>query len=314
MAYDKKKLAEALKILDSTPKEINRQREVYRDKLREIDAEEKKGIWGRVTLDGHRQKAKEARDKTLKALVSRMKDAYNLVAENNDYAGSETIDFSDKKLNDALRMVEVMGKDLSVTDQAALLNSFRGNIGALRVLQKTFAKNGLALKDAAAELQKPISAQAMEDMRTAISFAEHYAATGNWTEDPFARTLWTASQFSKQIDRLNLTDEAEGVNVYTAVIDALGDQLKDAQNGAQYADMSDDERISAQAQANAEMVKLQLVRDELIKAQAEGRDPAEVLNNQLDGMTSRGTMPASAPAFDMEAARRAAGLPPITKR
>lgn len=314
MAYDKKKLAEALKILDSTPKEINRQREVYRDKLREIDAEEKKGIWGKVTLDGRRKEAREARDKTLKALVSRMKDAYTLVAENNDYAGSETIDFSDKKLNDALRMVEVMGKDLSVTDQAALLNSFRGNIGALRVLEKTFAKNGLALKDAAAELQKPISAQAMEDMRTAISFAEHYAATGNWTEDPFARTRWTASQFSNQIDRLNLTEEAASVTPYSAVIAALGDQIKATREEARSSDMTDDERIKAMSQADAEVMKLQLVQEELMKAQAEGRDPAEVLNRQLDGMERRGTMPASDPAFDMAAVRRAAGLPPIPVR
>lgn len=309
MAYDKKKLAEALKILDTTPKEINRQREAYLRKLREIDAEEKKGIWGKVTLDNRRREAKAARDKTLNALTERMSKAFELVEQNNDYAGSETINFNDPKLNDALRLVELMGKDLSITDQAHLLNTHRGDIGALRVLEKAFSKNNLALKDTAKELQKPISSRAMNDMKEAIAFAKHYAATGNWTEDPFKRTAWTASAFSKQIDRLNLTDEAAGVDPYSAVIDALGDQLKTAREEAQYSELTEEERISAMAQADAEAMHLQLARNELMKAQVEGRDPAEVLNRQLDGMERRGTMPASNNRATLEAAYKAANLP-----
>lgn len=305
---DKRELAKSLKLLDSTPKEINRQREAYRAKLAEIDAEEKRGIWGKVTLDNQRKAAKAERDKTISALVKRMTDAFNYVAQNNAYGESETIDFSDKKLNDALHMVEVMGKDLSVADQAALLNSYCGNIGALRVLEKAFAKNGLALKDTAKELQKPISGRAMEEMKTAIAFAQHYAAKGDWSEDPFSRCRWTMGEFGKQIDRLALEDEAAGVTPYSAVLDALSEQIKAAKTETQLSDMTDDEKTDAEAKADAELLMLQLAREELTKAQANGKNPSELINRQLDKMEKRGTTQET-DEYGLEAAYKAAGLP-----
>lgn len=309
MAYDKKKLAEALKLIDSTPKEINRQREAYRAKLAEIDAEEKKGIWGKVTLDNQRKAAKAERDKTLRALTKRMTDAFSVVEENNSFDTTETIDFSNPKLNDALRMVEVMGKDLSATDQANMLNTFRGDIGALRVLEKAFAKNNLALKDTAHQMQQPIRNQAMTEMKTALAFAQHYAERGTWDEDPFSRCMWTKGDFAKQIDKLNLTGEAANVDPYGAVLDVLTEQIAATKNEAQLAGMTDEEKTDARARADADIISLTLARKELIEAQLEGKNPSELINRQLDKAEQHGYITPGAGDPNLEAAYKAAGLP-----
>ncbi len=227
MAYDRKELAKALKVLDATPKEINRQRERYQDAMREIKEIEKTGNWSPNNIAGRRASAKAERDKTCAALTQRMRDAINIVAANNDYANTETIDFSSAKLKDALRTIEYMGADLSVADQAAMLSQFRGDVGSLKVLEKAFKKNNLYMKDAAHELMKPISNHAIEEMNVAIAFAERCVVTGDWSEDPFKRCMWTMGEFGKQLDRLALEDDAASVTPYSAVVDAMADKLKE---------------------------------------------------------------------------------------
>jgi hypothetical protein len=124
--------------------------------MKEIDAEERKGIWGKVTLDGRRKEALESRNRTCNAMIDSMVTAYNFVVTNNAYDASETINFDNPRLQSVLKTIDVMGKDLSVSDQMAILGEFRGDIGSLRVLEKAFAKNNLYMKSAAREMQQPI--------------------------------------------------------------------------------------------------------------------------------------------------------------
>lgn len=276
MAFDKAKMARSLKILATTPAEIERQQKVYREKLAEIKAEEAKGIWGRVTLDNRRKEATADRNRTCNALTRQMREALNFVAENNAYSESETIDFENRKLQDALRTVEYMGDSLSYADQAAILNLFKGDVGALRVLEKAYAKNKLYLKDAAHEMQKAIPDEAIRQMDEVLSFAAYAEAKGEFNF-PIDRAIWTKGAFQKQLDRLGLNSDAD---VYDAVLDALADKIREGE-GVVNETMTEEEKQLESARQQAQLWKLTTIKQELKNAQQNGDNPAAVLNRVL---------------------------------
>lgn len=278
MAFDRKEMARNLKLLATTPKEIERQQEVYRAKLAEINAEEKKGIWGKVTLDNRRKEAREERDRTCHALAKRMRPALEYVAANNAYGDTETVDFTSRKLQDALRTIEFMGKDLSYADQAAMLNSFRGDVGALRVLEKAYKKNGLYMHNAAHEMQKTISKQAIDEMAYVISAHDFYEAQGRF-EWPIEKAYWTRGEFQKQLDRLGLEDTT--TDPYAAVLEAATDKVRADRDAVDLEDLTDAEKAIEKAKYEAQIIKLNLAQLEMKEAQARGDNPATVLNRQL---------------------------------
>ncbi len=281
MNIDKKELARSLKLLATTPAAIEREKEVCRAKLAEIDAEEKKGVWGKTTLDNRRQEAREARNRTCNALVKQMRQALDFVAANNNYADSETVDFESPKLQAALRTIEYMGRDLDLADQAGILNKFVGDIGALRVLEKTFAKHGLYLKGAAHEMQKPLSEAAIREMGEVISFAEYAAEQGRFNVD-FARATWSMGDFQKQLDRLGLDDSADP---YDAVVQAAVDEVDAEIERITFdPDMSEIDKANAKAQKQAQLLRLKIAQEEMRKAQERGENPGAVLNAQLAKM------------------------------
>ncbi len=281
MSIDKKELARSLKLLATTPAAIEREREACRAKLAEIDAEERKGIWGKTTLDNRRKQAREARNRTCNALVKQMRQALDFVAANNNYATSETVDFESPKLQAALRTIEFMGHDLDPTDQVAMLDKFRGDIGSLRVLEKAFAKNGLYFKNAAREMQKPLSEAAIREMNEVISFAE-YAAAQNRFDFPIERATWTKGDFQKQLDRLGLDDST---NPYDAVMQAAVDEVSaDIERITFDSDMGEIDKAQAKAKKEAQLLKLRITQREMKEAQERGENPGAVLNAQLAKM------------------------------
>ena len=281
MAYDKKEMARNLKLLATTPKEIERQQQIYRDKLTEIKAEEARGIWGKVTLDKRREDARAERDRTCHALAKRMRPALEYVAAANDFAQNETINFSDPKLKDALRTIDYMGKDLSPADQAAMLSSFAGDIGALRVLEKAFTKNGLAMKSAAHEMQKPIPQQAIKELGEVLAFHD-YAETQGRFDFPMERARWTHSAFQKQLDKLNLADFADDTaDPYNAVLDAMADNIRASMYEVDHMDTTDELKQLEKARQQSQLWKIQNAQKEMRDAQARGDNPASVLNREL---------------------------------
>ena len=262
----------------TTPKEIERQQQIYREKLAEIKAEEQKGIWGKATLDKRRQDALRERNTTCNALANRMRPALEYVRNNNDYAQNETINFSDPKLKDALRTIDYMGKDLSPADQAAMISSFAGDVGALRVLEKAFAKNGLYMKDAAREMQKPIPEQALREMGEVLAF-QQYAESKDSFDFPIERAMWTRGAFQKQLDRLNLVDN--DTDPYSAVLDAVSDKLRADMDSVDYSGMNEELAAVDKAKRQAELWKIKSAQQEMKKAQERGENPATVLNREL---------------------------------
>ncbi len=290
MAFDRKKMTHHLNILDTTPKEISRQQQIYRDTLAAIDAEEKKGIWGRVTLDKRREEARAERDRTCHALAHRMRESLNYVAENNNY-DTETINFEDSKLQAALKTIDYMGKDLSYADQMSIINKFRGDVGALRVIEKAFAKNGLYMKSAAKELQKTIPERALKEMSEVLAFHD-YAESQNRFDFPIERATWTKGEFAKQLERLSL-DTTDAADPYSAVLDAAAESIRSAYEETQLSDADAVEKAMAKAKADAQLLKLSYAKREMKEAQARGENPATVLNRELAKLE---TAPAAAQA------------------
>lgn len=291
MAFDRKKMTHHLNILDATPKEISRQQQIYRDTLAAIDAEEKKGIWGKVTLDKRREEARAERDRTCHALAHRMRESLNYVAENNNYGDTETINFEDPKLQSALRTIDYMGKDLSYADQMSIINKFRGDVGALRVIEKAFAKNGLYMKSAAKELQKPIPTQAIKEMSEVLAYHDYHEGKGEWSF-PIEKATWTKGEFGKQLERLSL-DTTDAADPYSAVLDAAADQIRADRDAAIFSDMDDTQKALEKAKYEAQLYKLQHAQKEMKEAQARGDNPATVLNRELAKLE---TAPAAAQA------------------
>lgn len=277
MAFDKAKMAKSLKILATTPAEIERQQKVYREKLAEIKAEEAKGIWGKVTLDNRRKEATAERNRTCNALTRQMREALAFVAENNAYSESETIDFENRKLQGALKTIEYMGETLSYADQAAILNSFAGDVGSLRVLERAFTKNKLYLKDAAREMQKAIPDEAIRQMDEVLSFSAYEEAKGGFSF-PIERAMWTKGAFQKQLDRLGLDSDADP---YASILDAMADKVR--------ADMDAGGETIDKAHKQAQLWKLQTLKAELKAAQERGDNPASVLNSALAKMEAPST-------------------------
>ncbi len=278
MSVDRKKLARSLRLIDETPREIEKQMQIYRNKLSDIAAEEKKGIWGPTTLNARKQEALQERNRVCSALVKTMRESLNYIAENNSYSNSEVIDFTSPKLKDAVNLIQLMGKDLSYSDQVNLLSQFRGDVGSLRVLQKAFNSNGLQhMAKAAGEMQTPIKQQSIEEMNYVISAAEYSMAKGNFSF-PIERATWTKGDFAKQLDKLGLDDDS---NPYDAVITSMTDNLRNEMNEIGISGLDEEEKAREQSKRQAQIMKLQYVQDEMKKAKDRGEDLSGLLNREL---------------------------------
>lgn len=294
MAYDRKEMTYHLNILHATPNEISRQQQICRDRLAEIDAEERKGIWGKVTLNKRREEARAERDRVCHGLAHRMRDSLEYVKAHNNFSDTETIDFENPKLQSALKTIDYMGKDLSFADQAAILNKFRGDIGALRVIEKAFAKNGLYMKTAAKELQRTIPQQAIDEMSYVLG-AHDWAEKNGRFEFPIEKAYWTKGEFGKQLERLSL-DPADAEDPYSAVLDVAAESIRSDYDEIQFSNAGDEEKAMAKAKADAQLLRLNLAKREMKEAQARGENPATVLNRELSKIETASAAATSATA------------------
>lgn len=284
MGFDKKELAKNLKILATTPREIERQNSIYSDAMAKILADEASGNWSRNGIDRRKQDAKAARDKACHALANRMRPALEYVIKNNNYAESETLDFTNKKLQDALRTIDFMGKSLSYADRANILDSFRGDIGSLRALERAFNKAGMdAMAHIASEMMKPISEMALREMSEVLAFHEYAQSKNEWNF-PIERARWSKGEFQKQLDRLGLEDN--DTNPYSAVMEHFAEYVRtNVIENADFSGMNETEKAAVKAAANAKLYKIQFGEQEIQTALKNGGDPAQIFNrtmSQLD--------------------------------
>ena len=180
--------------------------------------------------------------------------------------------------------MKYMGHDLSLADQAAMLNAFRGNVGALRVLQKAFQKNHLFMESAAGEMQKGIPQQALDEMQEVLSFAAYEEKKGGFSF-PIERATFTKDAFQKQLDRLGLEDDGDP---YSAVLSAAADKIR-ADLNASLDGMTTEERTRKYTEGNAKIWALQAAQREVKEALGRGENPAATLNRALSKLDTWGS-------------------------
>lgn len=280
-SIDRKKMAESLKILAENPDKIKAVEKLYQQRLSEIKAEEKGGNLSPNAVAKKKAEAKEARDRTTHLLAHAMRPALEYVKANNDYT-TIPIDLESSKLSRALDVASLLGRSMMFSDQVGILNQFRGDPSALRVLEATFRKNGNTwAADVAKEMQKPISTETLDQMNEVLSFFEYYEAQGRFNF-PAERMMWTHGNFKKQADRLGL--DLDGVaDPYSLMLDMTLDSLEETElANMQEADSEEVEK--SKARIAAQRYKIELAKREI----ANGADPAKVVNKALSVVNSGG--------------------------
>lgn len=277
-AFDRKKLTEAYKVVVENPRRIKVQDQLYRDRLAEIRAKEATGNWSPNTIKREREEAKAEHDRVAHALANAVRPALEYIRANNDYSALP-IDLDNNKLQRALNMVGLMGKNLSFSDCAGLVSQFRGDPASLRVLQAAFEKNGQEwAAKTAKEMQQPISNQALEDLSTVCAYHEYYQAKGEFSF-PAEKMTWTHPAFEKQAQKLGL-DFDEAPDSYSLALDLTLSRLQEEEYAtAQEADQV--QAAQARARIAAERYKLANAKSEISKAIANGEDPARIFNKAM---------------------------------
>lgn len=281
MAINHKELSKALKILSENPTKIEEAKKRYNEKLSEIQSKELSGHWSPVAIKEMKERARSERNSVCNALTHSMRAALNIVKDNNNYE-SDGINLSDAKLQTALSMVSLMGKNMSYVDQVGVLNQFRGQPAALRVLQSAFERNGQAWAAGnAKELQKPISQQAIDEMNTVLAFAEYAESKGEFSF-PIEKAYWTKGEFGRQADRLGYDLSAEA-DPYDFALDLTLNNLEERKRQTlSEADPSQAKR--AQAHIDAMRYRVEIAKRELANAKANGTDKATVFEKAMKSL------------------------------
>ena len=266
---DHAKLKAALKTLDSAPKAIDAAKARYRTKMQEIKEMEASGKYAPLNIKTAKTEAQRERDRTVKALAESMLPALETVKRNNDYTG-EQIALDDPKFTNALNVISLLGKNVPLSTQASILSQFRGNPAALSVLEQAYKKNNLYMHTTAHEMQKPVSAAAIDDMETALSYYVYNAQKGIYDFDT-TKCHWTQHEFGEQAERLGYDTSAESPYAY-----ALAEESRRLE-AEQFTELDDKERVRNRAQLYA----VQKAQRDLTNARTSGGDEAAVFEAAL---------------------------------
>ena len=156
---DHKDLAKALRVLAESPKKIAEAETKCKAALAEIKERERSGNWSPNAIKRDRDAAYAERDRVCHTLAHSMRSALETVKANNGLA-EQPLDINNPKIQNAVRVMSLLGKNMTYADQASILETFRGDPASLRFVKSAFENCGLpyAAKQAA-DMMKPISVQ-----------------------------------------------------------------------------------------------------------------------------------------------------------
>ena len=216
MSIDHAALKRSLRVLAENPKKIKEAEKLYSDRLTEIKAKEATGNWSPNAIAKEKAEARQARDRVTSALAHSMRSALETVKENNNLA-EQPLDINSPKVQNAVNVLSLMGKNLTFADQASLLESFRGDPASLRFLESAFKKNGLnyAAKQAA-EMYRGIPEQAISEMKTVLDFHDYYEDKGQYSF-PIEKAMWTMGEFQRTYERMGY--EADTTDPFSVALD-----------------------------------------------------------------------------------------------
>ena len=264
MSIDHKALSRALNTLAKNPKQIKEAEERCKNVLAEIRAKEASGNWSPNAIKRMKDEAIAERNRVCHALAHNMKDALSVVKANNSFA-TESLDINSPKIQNAINVLSLMGRNLTYADQASMLESFRGDPAALRFLQSAFEKNGLkfAAKQAK-EMYKGISDYAIQQMDEVLAFHDYYEKIGQFSF-PIERATWTKGEFQEALTRMGY--ETTTADPFLAAIDDVANS---------YASETEDTNAQGFYKYLAQQAKAEIYKD--------GKDGAAVFNRVVSDM------------------------------
>lgn len=277
MSINHTELKKCLRVLAESPKKIAEAKEKCKAALEEVAAREKTGNWSPNAIKKGREDAIAERDRVCHALAHAMRPALEMVRANNGLA-EEPLDINSQKIQNAINVMALLGNKLTYADAASILESFRGDPASLRLIQSAFKKSGLdyAAKQAA-DMMRPISAQALDEMETVLNFHD-YAESQGRLDFPIERAYWTKDEFEKQYQRLGYSDA--GTDPFTYALDLALESITEQQ---MHPTVNDDPESAAKerAKTQAKEWKIRQAQKDVATAIANGADASTVFNRAM---------------------------------
>ena len=264
MSINHKELARSLSVIAENPKKIKEAEEKCKAALADIRSKEASGNWSPNAIKRMKEEAIAERDRVCHALAHAMRPALETIKQNNS-PSQEPLDINSPKIQNAVNVLSLMGKNLTFADQASILESFRGDPAALRFLQSAFQKNGLKFAaQQAGEMMRGVSQQAISQVEEVLNFHDYAESQGRY-DFPADRMVWTHGEFQRQIDRMGY--EPSNADPFLAAIDDVANA---------YASETSDPNAQGFYKYLAQMAKAEIYRD--------GKDGAEVFNKAVQDM------------------------------
>ena len=264
MPINHKDLARSLSVIVENPKKIKEAEEKCKAALAEIRVKEKSGNWSPNAIKRMKDEAIAERNRVCHSLAHAMRPALETIKQNNS-PSQEPLDINSPKIQNAVNVLSLMGKNLTPADQASILESFRGDPAALRFLQSAFQKNGLKFAaQQAGEMMRSVSQQAINQVEEVLNFHDYAESQGRY-DFPADRMVWTHNEFQRQIDRMGY--EPSNADPFLAAIDDVANS---------YASETEDMNAQGFYKYLAQMAKAEIYRD--------GKDGAEVFNKAVQDM------------------------------
>lgn len=213
----------ALQTLAKGPKEIDAARAQYNEDMGHIRKLESSGNYAPNYIQRKKDSAREKLDTATRKAIDGMRPALETVRAHKSNSGAR-LDISDNRIQDTIRTVQAMGKDLSYDAQISIVESFRGDAPALAFVSDLFRRNHLFAADYAKSLTREVSDQAVEDMETAIAF---YDYNGQFDA---SKIHWSRGEFAQALER-NTVDP--GKDPYVAAMVEMKHMARDDANAQQ---------------------------------------------------------------------------------
>ena len=222
----------ALKALDEGPRTIEAAKQQYDTDMAAVSEMESKGNWSPNAIQRMKTQAQTKRDDSIRKAVDLMRPALETVY-NEQSAPADVLDIDNPSLQNALRVINSLGKKVSASTQLSILEKFRGDTAALDYLADVYEKNGLFFAQTARDMTRGVNNEALEDVAYCIG---SYDLLGEWPSD---RLRWTGNEFNKALQRY-------GVNPTS---DPYSDALRQLRRNAESESVR---QAAAQALATAE--------------------------------------------------------------
>lgn len=185
----------AIKTLDQGPAKIKAAKSEYSKADAYMQDASTRRTWSEKGREDFYAAAREKRDNVIRNETRKMATALATVRAYNNYPG-EKIDLNSTKLQNALSIVNMMGKSLPPAQQLSILEDFRGQPATLEFLSQAYDKNDLYFAKYAKEMAAPIPSNVLDQWEQAIAYADY---TGEWDEN---RIYWERREFEKAANRL----------------------------------------------------------------------------------------------------------------